>query len=328
MITVAAGFPTTINPIIQNGMIPVFVDVDIPTYNIKSELIEDAVSEKTRAIMLAHNLGNPFDLNEVLRAAKKYNIWVIEDCCDALGSKYSLGSADSQLVGTFSDIATFSFYPAHHITMGEGGAVVTNDDLLKRFIESFRDWGRDCWCPPGHDNTCGCRFEWRLGKLPKGYDHKYIYSHAGYNLKITDMQASVDLAQMDRLTEFIQIRQRNFGLLNKGLRDLEEIFILPKASPNSSPSWFGYPITIREDAEINREALLRFLNERKIGTRLLFSGNLVRQPYMKGQNFRVFGELTNTDIVMYKTFWLGIFPGLSKYHIDYLIDSLKYFIKR
>ncbi len=321
VITVATGFPTTVNPSLQYGLVPVFVDVDIPTYNIKPDMIEAAVSDKTRAIMIAHTLGNPFDLAEVMRVAEKYNLWVIEDCCDALGATY-----DGRSVGTFGHIGTLSFYPAHHITMGEGGAVFTDKPRLKRVIESMRDWGRDCWCAPGVDNTCGKRFSRKLGSLPCGYDHKYTYGHAGYNLKITDMQAAVGLAQMDRLDGFIDARQRNFDLLTELLRPYEDVFILPEATPNSQPSWFGYPITIRKESGINREDLVQYLNEVKIGTRLLFGGNLLRQPYMKGRNIRVVGDLTNADIVTEQTFWVGVYPGLTPDHIGYSVEMIGKFI--
>ncbi|MBT0668671.1 lipopolysaccharide biosynthesis protein RfbH [Novosphingobium profundi] len=321
VITVATGFPTTVNPALQYGLKPVFVDVDIPTYNVKPDMIEAAVSDKTRAIMIAHTLGNPFDLSEVMRVAEKYNLWVIEDCCDALGAKY-----DGKGVGTFGHIGTLSFYPAHHITMGEGGAVFTDKPRLKRVIESMRDWGRDCWCAPGMDDTCGKRFARRLGTLPVGYDHKYTYGHAGYNLKITDMQAAVGLAQMDHLEGFIAARRRNFDLLTEMLRPLENALILPEATPNSDPSWFGYPITIRPEANIDREELMRFLNTKKIGTRLLFGGNLLRQPYMKGRDYRVVGELTNADLVTTNTFWIGLFPGLTESHLAYTTEQLANFI--
>ncbi|MBF0549572.1 MAG: lipopolysaccharide biosynthesis protein RfbH [Deltaproteobacteria bacterium] len=334
VITVASAFPTTVNPIIQHGLIPVFVDVDIPTYNIKSDLIEQAVSPKTRAIMLAHTLGNPFDLNEVLRLAAKYDLWVIEDCCDALGAQYVLDPAvprPSGLIdatcGTFGHLAAYSFYPAHHITMGEGGAVATNIGELKRIVESIRDWGRDCWCPTGHDNTCRRRFGWKLGELPEGYDHKYIYSHVGYNLKITDMQAAVGLAQMDRLPEFINLRQRNFDLLTQGLQPFEDVLILPQATPHSRPSWFGYPVTLRAEVTRSREDLMRALNEHKIGTRLLFGGNLVRQPYFQGLAYRLAGELKNTDMIMNRTFWLGVYPGLTPQHIDYIVGCVKNWLR-
>lgn len=321
VITVATGFPTTVNPSLQYGLVPVFVDVDIPTYNIKPEMIEAAVTEKTRAIMIAHTLGNPFDLAEVMRVAEKYNLWVVEDCCDALGATYN-----GQNVGTFGHIGTLSFYPAHHITMGEGGAVFTDKPRLKRVIESMRDWGRDCWCAPGQDNTCGKRFARRLGQLPEGYDHKYTYGHAGYNLKITDMQAAVGLAQLDRLDGFIAARQRNFDTLTELLKPMEDVFILPQATPNSVPSWFGYPITIRPESGVNREALVQYLNEQKIGTRLLFGGNLLRQPYMKDRNYRVVGDLTNADIVTNSCFWIGLYPGLTESHLGYAVETISDYI--
>jgi CDP-6-deoxy-D-xylo-4-hexulose-3-dehydrase len=321
VITVATGFPTTVNPSLQYGLVPVFVDVDIPTYNIKPEMIEAAVTDKTRAIMVAHTLGNPFDLGEVMRVAKKYDLLVVEDCCDALGATY-----DGKSVGTFGDIGTLSFYPAHHITMGEGGAVFTKKPNLKRAIESMRDWGRDCYCAPGVDNTCGKRFCQKLGSLPKGYDHKYTYSHVGYNLKITDMQAAVGLAQMDRLDGFIAARQRNFDLLTEMLRPLEDVLILPQPTARSTPSWFGYPITIREKSGIDRNTLVEFLNDYKIGTRLLFGGNLLRQPYMKDQRYRVVGDLTNADIVTERTFWIGLYPGLTESHLAYTVETLAGFI--
>jgi CDP-4-dehydro-6-deoxyglucose reductase, E1 len=323
VITVATGFPTTVNPALQYGLVPVFVDVDIPTYNIKPEMIEAAVTERTRAIMVAHTLGNPFDLGEVMRVAKKYDLLVVEDCCDALGASY-----DGKGVGTFGDIGTLSFYPAHHITMGEGGAVFTNKPNYKRAIESMRDWGRDCYCAPGQDNTCGKRFCQKLGQLPKGYDHKYTYSHVGYNLKVTDMQAAVGLAQLDRLDGFIAARQRNFDLLTEMLRPLEDVFVLPEPTARSTPSWFGYPITIRDKGGPDREELMQFLNDRKIGTRLLFGGNLLRQPYMKGQNYRVVGDLTNADVVTEKTFWIGLFPGLEEDHLAYSVETIGGFIAK
>ncbi|MEJ5977036.1 lipopolysaccharide biosynthesis protein RfbH [Novosphingobium sp. PS1R-30] len=321
VITVATGFPTTVNPSLQYGLVPVFVDVDIPTYNIKPEMIEAAITDKTRAIMVAHTLGNPFDLGEVMRVAKKYDLLVVEDCCDALGATY-----DGKGVGTFGDIGTLSFYPAHHITMGEGGAVFTNKPNYKRAIETMRDWGRDCYCAPGVDNTCNKRFGQKLGTLPKGYDHKYTYSHVGYNLKITDMQAAVGLAQLGHLEGFIAARQRNFDILTELLRPLEDVFILPEATPNSEPSWFGYPITIREKSGVDRDELVQYLNEYKIGTRLLFGGNLLRQPYMKGQNYRVVGDLTNADIVTRNCFWIGLFPGLTADHLAYAVETIAKFV--
>ena len=320
VIGVAAGFPTTVNPILQCGATPVFVDVDIPTYNIDATKIEAAIGPKTKAIMLAHTLGNPFNLSNVTELCKKYHLWLIEDCCDALGSRYQ-----GKLVGSFGDIGTLSFYPAHHITMGEGGAVFTNNSELKSIIESFRDWGRDCYCAPGKDNTCGKRFGWQLGDLPLGYDHKYIYSHMGYNLKITDMQAACALAQMDRLEGFIEARRNNFAFLKGRLKSLEEFLVLPEATPGAEPSWFGFPISIREDAGISRVDLLKYLDQYRIGTRLLFAGNLTRQPYFQGRYYRVSGELTNTDKVMNNTFWIGVYPGLNDIILDHVGDRLETF---
>ena len=320
VITVAAGFPTTVNPILQNGMVPVFVDVDIPTYNIDASKIEQAVSEKTKAIMIAHTLGNPFNIEKVTEIAKQYDLWLIEDCCDALGSTYN-----NQYVGTFGDIATCSFYPAHHITMGEGGMVFTNNGQLKKIIESFRDWGRDCYCDPGKDNTCQKRFNWKLGDLPKGYDHKYTYSHLGYNLKITDMQAACALAQMDKLDDFIRFRKQNFAFLKEKLKSCEEFLILPEATDKSNPAWFGFPITVRDGAGINKVDLLKYLDQHKIGTRLLFAGNLTRQPYMLGREFRVSGELLNTDIIMNNTFWIGVYPGLSEEMLSFVVKKIELF---
>lgn len=320
VITVAAGFPTTVNPIVQNGMLPVFVDVDIPTYNINVAQLEGAVSEKTRAIMLAHTLGNPYNLSEVIRVAKKYNLWLIEDCCDALGSTY-----DGRLVGTFGHIGTVSFYPAHHITMGEGGGVFTSDATLRRIVESIRDWGRDCYCDPGKDNTCGKRFSWQFRSLPFGYDHKYTYSHLGYNLKISDMQAACALAQMDRLPEFIKARKRNFNYLKERLASLAEFLILPEATPKSDPSWFGFPLTLREEAKVTRVDLLRYLDAHKIGTRLLFAGNLTCQPYFQGRAYRIHGELANTDRIMTQTFWLGVYPALTEAMLDFVSEKCESF---
>lgn len=323
MITVATGFPTTINPALQYGVVPVFLDVDIPTYNIKAEMIEEAITEKTKVIMLAHTLGNPFNVAEVMRVAEKYNLFVVEDCCDALGATY-----DDQHVGTFGHMGTLSFYPAHHITMGEGGAVFTDKPRLKRVMESMRDWGRDCWCAPGVDNTCGKRFCRRLGDLPFGYDHKYTYSHCGYNLKITDMQAAVGLAQMDRLDDFVAARRRNFALLTELLRPLEDVLILPEATPRSNPSWFGYPLTVCDGTPFTRDDIVKHLNDMKIGTRLLFGGNITRQPYMKTRNYRVVGDLTNSDIVTERTFWVGVYPGLGESEIGYMVDTLSKFVRR
>lgn len=318
VITVAAGFPTTVNPILQNGMVPVFVDVDIPTYNINPNKIEAAVTERTRAIMVAHTLGNPFDLDAVMGVARKHKLWVIEDCCDALGSRYK-----GQHVGTFGHISTCSFYPAHHITMGEGGMVFTKDGDLRSIIESFRGWGRDCYCGPGCDNTCGKRFSQQLGSLPFGYDHKYTYTHLGYNLKITDMQAACALAQMDRLPGFIEVRKKNFAYLEQRLRSCEEFLILPEATAGSEPSWFGFPITLRESAGTRRVELLTYLDQYKIGTRLLFAGNLTRQPYFEGRNYRISGELASTDKVMNDTFWTGVHPGLSEDMLEFMVEKIE-----
>jgi len=323
VITVATGFPTTVNPTLQYGLVPVFVDVDIPTYNIKPDMIEAAVSDRTRAIMVAHTLGNPFDLGEVMRVAEKHDLWVVEDCCDALGATYQ-----GRGVGTFGDIGTLSFYPAHHITMGEGGAVFTDKPRLKRVIESMRDWGRDCWCAPGMDNTCGKRFCRKLGHLPMGYDHKYTYSHCGYNLKITDMQAAVGLAQLDRLDGFIAARQRNFDCLTELLKPLEDVLILPETTPDSQPSWFGFPITLRDDCPVSRDELVQHLDANRIGTRLLFGGNLIRQPYMRDRNYRVVGDLRNADVVTERTFWIGLYPGLGEDHLQYAAEILTNFVRK
>ncbi len=320
VIGVAAGFPTTVNPIIQFGAVPVFVDVELGTYNIDVSQLEAAISPKTKAIMLAHTLGNPYNLDVIVAICKKYNLWLIEDCCDALGSTY-----DGKMVGTFGDIGTMSFYPAHHITMGEGGAVFTNNAELKMIAESFRDWGRDCYCPPGKDNTCGKRFCQCFGTLPAGYDHKYTYSHLGYNLKITDMQAACGLAQIDRAAGFIQARKDNFAYLTERLQSCAEFLILPVATENSDPSWFGFPMTLKPEANVARVDLLTYLDQHKIGTRLLFAGNLTRQPYMIGRNYRVSGELTNTDRVMNDTFWIGVFPGLTREMLDFTIEKLEAF---
>jgi CDP-6-deoxy-D-xylo-4-hexulose-3-dehydrase len=321
VITAATGFPTTVNPALQNGLIPVFVDVDIPTYNIDPTRIEMAVGEKTRAIMVAHTLGNPFALDEVMRVAEKYNLWVVEDCCDALGATYN-----NQMVGTFGDIGTLSFYPAHHITMGEGGAVFAGRPIVKRAMESIRDWGRDCYCEPGQDNTCKRRFDWKLGDLPYGYDHKYTYSHLGYNLKITDMQAAVGLAQLDRLEGFIASRRANFQALKAQFAEFQDIFILPEATPNSDPSWFGFVLTLRPNLSFTRDDLVRHLNEQKVATRLLFGGNLLRQPYMKDRPFRVVGDLTNADTIVDNTFWIGLYPGLSDNQFTYVTDVIRRFL--
>jgi CDP-6-deoxy-D-xylo-4-hexulose-3-dehydrase len=322
VISVAAGFPTTVNPIIQFGAIPVFVDIKIPTYNVDENLIEEAITNKTKAIMLAHTLGNPFNVKKIKDICEKYNLWLIEDSCDALGSKF-----ENKNVGTFGDLATLSFYPAHHITMGEGGAIFTNSKKLERIAESFRDWGRDCYCEPGKDNTCNKRFDWKLGDLPYGYDHKYTYSHLGYNMKITDMQAACGLAQLDRLEGFIKKRKENYNFLYNNLKDLEEFLILPEPEKNSEPSWFGFPLSLKINNKYNRNDLVKYLNANKIGTRLLFSGNLVKQPYMKNTNFRVHGNLKNTDLIMENTFWIGLYPGLSKEHLEYSVLNIKNFFK-
>lgn len=321
VIGVAAGFPTTVNPILQCGAVPVLVDVHLPTYNIDVAQLEAAITPRTKAIMLAHTLGNPYNLDAVTRLCREHGLWLVEDCCDALGSTYN-----GQLVGTFGDIGTLSFYPAHHITMGEGGALFMNDDTLKRAAESLRDWGRDCWCAPGKDNTCGQRYCWKLGALPEGYDHKYTYSHLGYNLKITDMQAACALAQLDRLDAFIAARKRNFARLHERLQGAQEFLLLPEATPGSDPSWFGFPITIKPEANLRRVDLLTHLESKRIGTRLLFAGNLTRQPYMQGRNYRIAGPLTNTDIVMNDTFWIGLYPGLSDDQLDYAADEIAGFV--
>lgn len=324
VITCATGFPTTVNPIIQNGLVPVFLDVEMGTYNIDVSRLESAMSPRTRAIMIAHALGNPFDLDAVTSFARKHDLFLIEDCCDALGATYR-----DKKVGTFGALGTLSFYPAHHITMGEGGAVLCNSTIFMRIVESIRDWGRDCYCDPGKENTCKQRFGWKLGELPFGYDHKYIYSHLGYNLKITDMQAAVGLAQLQRLDEFVAARRRNWQYLRDGLRHLEDVFILPVATANSEPSWFGFCLTLRPDAPFDREDMLRFLNdEKKIGTRLLFGGNLLRQPYMKDRNYRVAGSLDNSDLVMNRTFWIGVYPGLTQGHLDYTLATISSYVER
>jgi CDP-6-deoxy-D-xylo-4-hexulose-3-dehydrase len=320
VIGVAAGFPTTVNPILQFGAVPVFVDVDLATHNIDASLIEAAITPKTKAIMLAHSLGNPFNLDVVTALCKKHGLWLVEDCCDALGATYK-----GRMVGTFGDIGTLSFYPAHHITMGEGGAVFTNNDELKKIAESFRDWGRDCYCPPGKDNTCCKRFEHKLGDLPEGYDHKYTYSHLGYNLKISDMQAACALAQMERVDEFVARRRANFAYLKNRLKTVEQFLHLPQATPDSEPSWFGFPLIVKDSAGVKRSDLINFLEQHKIGTRLLFAGNLTKQPYMVGRNFRVSGDLKNTDVVMNQTFWLGTFPALEQPQLDYIAECLESF---
>jgi len=322
VITVAAGFPTTVNPIFQNQLVPVFLDVKLPTYDIDTDQLEAAFSSRTRAIMVAHTLGNPFNIEAVMTFAQKHDLWVIEDNCDAVGSLYQ-----RKKTGTFGHLSTASFYPAHHMTMGEGGAVLTSDTRLKKIVESFRDWGRDCWCPPGVDNTCGKRFGWQVGDLPFGYDHKYTYSHVGYNLKMTDMQAAVGCAQLDKLPEFVEKRRHNFDFLYQHLQDLQDVLVLPEATQNSEPSWFGFLLSVREDAPFTRNALVQYLEENRIGTRLLFGGNLVRQPLYKGLKYRVVGELANTDRVMQTAFWLGVFPGLTEEMLSYTVSKIRDFFR-
>ncbi len=316
VITVAAGFPTTINPIIQNRLVPVFLDLDIPTYDVDVTHLEEALSPRTRAVILAHTLGNPFNLAAIKAFVAKHSLWLIEDSCDALGAEYN-----GQKVGTFGNLATVSFYPAHHITMGEGGAVLGQEPLLKRIVESFRDWGRDCWCDPGKDNTCGKRFNWQLGELPHGYDHKYTYSHVGYNLKATDMQAAVGVAQLKKLPGFIQQRRDNFAYLKSALADLQEFLVLPEPTPNSNPSWFGFPITIHDSSPLNRNELVKFLEDRNIKTRLLFGGNMLRQPAYLDMVHRSVGPMTTTDRIMNNTFWVGVYPGLTRPMLDFVADT-------
>jgi CDP-6-deoxy-D-xylo-4-hexulose-3-dehydrase len=321
VITVAAGFPTTVNPIFQNRLVPVFIDVTLPTYEIDVTKLEEAKSDRTKAVMIAHTLGNVFNLEAISAFCKKYNLWLIEDCCDALGSTYK-----GQKVGTFGDIATVSFYPAHHITMGEGGAVLTDKPALQVLIDSFRDWGRDCWCEPGVDNTCGKRFDWQLGTLPCGYDHKYTYSHVGYNLKATDMQAALGVSQIEKLPAFIARRKENFAYLKAALKPLEEYLVLPVAGEHSDPSWFGFPIAVKPKAPFTRDQLTRELDNKKIGTRLVFAGNLLRQPAYEGWEYRVVGELTNTDYVMNQVFWIGVYPGLTTEMLDYIVKTMVEFV--
>jgi len=323
IITVAAGFPTTINPMIQFGCIPVLLDIEIPTYNIKADDIEAAVTPKTKAIMIAHSLGNPFNLDVVMAVAKKFNLWVIEDDCDSLGATYR-----GKKTGTFGDLSTLSFYPAHHITMGEGGAVLVNNAKLKKITESFRDWGRDCWCAPGKDNTCGERYCQKLGDLPEGYDHKYTYSHIGFNLKATDMQAAIGLSQLKKADNFIEKRRENHKLLYSKFKSLEEYFILPESTEHSDPSWFGFLLTIRDGKQVNRNKLVEYLETNKIGTRLLFGGNLTKQPAYKYTNYRIFNNLENTDKVMNDSFWLGVWPGLDNLHYEYIYNLIESFVKR
>jgi CDP-6-deoxy-D-xylo-4-hexulose-3-dehydrase len=322
VLTVAAGFPTTVNPILQNGLVPVFVDVDLATGNVSVEALEAAVGPRTRAIMVAHTLGNPWDVDGVLAVAAAHDLWVVEDNCDALGSRY-----DGRLTGTFGDVATCSFYPAHHITTGEGGCVFTNTGRLKVLVESFRDWGRDCWCEPGAENTCGKRFDWQLGDLPRGYDHKYIYSHVGYNLKMTDMQAAIGVAQLEKLDGFVAARQRNWQRLRDGLAAFSDVLGLPEATPKSEPSWFGFTVTVRDDAPFSRGDLMAWLQERKIDTRQVFGGNLLRQPAYRDMPHRVAGSLANTDVVMRQAFWIGCYPGLTDEMIDYVIDTFGQFVR-
>ncbi len=321
VITVGAGFPTTVNPILQNRCVPVFIDVTLPSYEIDVTKLEAARSDKTKAVMIAHTLGNVFDVDAVVAFCKKYNLWLVEDTCDALGSTWK-----GQKVGTFGDIATVSFYPAHHITMGEGGAVLTDKPALKVLIESFRDWGRDCWCEPGVDNTCGKRFDWQLGTLPCGYDHKYTYSHVGYNLKATDMQAALGVSQIEKLPYFVERRKENFKYLRAKLQPLEDVLMLPQATSGSDPSWFGFPISVREDAPFKRDQLTKTLDANKIGTRLIFAGNLLRQPAYEGCEFRVVGEMTNTDFVMNQSFWVGTFPGLTTEMLDFIAKVITDFV--
>ena len=323
VISVAAGFPTTVNPAIQFGCVPVFLDIDIPTYNIKAEDIEAAITPKTKAIMLAHTLGNPFNLSVIKALAEKYNLWLVEDNCDALGATYN-----GQKTGTFGDVATLSFYPAHHITMGEGGAVLINNKKLKKIAESFRDWGRDCWCPPGKDNTCGIRFcHENMGDMPDGYDHKYIYSHIGYNLKVTDMQAAIGLSQLKKADAFIQRRRENYAYLYQKLKSLEEHLILPEPTPNSEPSWFGFLLTLKDSSK-NRNKLTAYLEDNKIGTRLLFGGNLTKQPAYKNTDYRIHNNLENTDKIMSDSFWIGVWPGLEKEHLDYVVEKIAAYFEK
>jgi len=317
VITVAAGFPTTVNPIIQNRLVPVFIDVELGTYNVDVSMLEQALSPRTKAVIFAHTLGNPFNVAAVSEFARKHNLWLIEDCCDALGSTFG-----GRRVGTFGDLCTFSFYPAHHITMGEGGCVGTSQPKLTKLIESFRDWGRDCWCAPGKDNTCGKRFDWQLGTLPHGYDHKYTYSHIGYNLKVSDMQAAAGVAQLEKLEGFIEARRSNFAYLTDQLQSLSRTFLLPHATPGSEPSWFGYPMAVHPESGLERDEVIRFLNSRKIGTRLLFGGNLLRQPAYRDIERRVIGDLPNSDFVTNNVFWIGVYPGLTKPMLDYVVESL------
>lgn len=322
VITTACGFPTTLNPIIQNNLIPVFIDVELGTYNINADKIEEAISDKTKAIFIPHTLGNPFDIDKIVEIVEKYDLWLIEDNCDALGSKYN-----DKFTGNFGHIATCSFYPAHHITMGEGGALLTNDPLLKDIILSFRDWGRDCWCEPGCDDTCGRRFAWKMGDLPYGYDHKYIYSHIGYNLKVTDMQAAIGVEQLKKLPNFIKARKQNFETLYNVLKEYEKHLILPEKYKNSEPCWFGFPIIVKEEAPFNRDDFVSFLEKNKIATRMLFGGNLIRQPAYNNINYKLEGSLENTDLVMNNLFWIGVYPGITEKKMNYIISIINKFFK-
>lgn len=321
VITTACGFPTTLNPVLQNNLVPVFLDVELGTYNIQADRIEDAISEKTKAIMIPHTLGNPADLKTIMKVVKGHDLWFIEDNCDALGSRYQ-----GKFTGTFGHISTFSFYPAHHITMGEGGTVCTDDPALKKIIASFRDWGRDCWCDPGCDNSCGKRFDWQLGDLPRGYDHKYIYSHIGYNLKVTDMQAAIGVEQLKKLPGFIEKRKENFNALHNGLKKYEKYLVLPHATPHTDPSWFGFPLLVRESAPFTREEIVRYLEDHRIATRMLFGGNLLKQPAYADMKFRSAGTLANTDSVMNNLFWIGVYPGLTGEKIRFVLDTFKEFM--
>ena len=321
VITTACGFPTTLNPIIQNNLIPVFIDIDLGTYNLQTDKIEKAISKKTKAIFIAHTLGNPVNLKKILKIVRKYNLWFIEDNCDALGSKY-----EDKYTSTFGHLATFSFYPAHQITMGEGGAIVTNDPLLKKIVASFRDWGRDCWCDPGHDNTCGKRFNQQFGKLPFGYDHKYVYSHVGYNLKITDMQAAIGVAQLKKLPSFIRARKQNFDELYKFFKNYEQYFLLPKTEKNSQPCWFGFPLLVKKDAPFTRNEIVEYLERNKIATRMLFGGNLTKQPAYEYIKYKLIDPLKNTDLIMNNLFWIGVYPGINKEMIYYIKKCFKKFL--
>lgn len=322
VITTACGFPTTLNPIIQNNLVPVFVDIDLGTYDITTEDLEKAITKKTKAIFIAHTLGNPANIDKIKSLIKKYDLWFVEDSCDALGSKYK-----GKYTGTFGHISTCSFYPAHHITMGEGGAVLTNDSLLRRIIISFRDWGRDCWCEPGHDNTCGKRFSWQLGGLPYGYDHKYIYSHIGYNLRVTDMQAAIGVAQLEKLPKFIEARKKNFSHLYNHLKKYKKYFILPQRTENSDPSWFGFPVLVKEDAPFTRADIVNYLEKNKIATRMLFGGNLTKQPAYENTKYRIFGDLKNSDLAMNNLFWIGVYPGIGSEQMSFILEKIAEFIK-